>query len=351
MTAVEPSSSNWRVALNERRVLLTVQVPEAYLGEIEQALGSSTELVYRPAHPGWEAQSLRDLLVDIDAVLAGGDTYTAWSMERASSLRVIARIGVGFDRIDLDAATDRGIFVTTTPGANAAAVADLTLGFIVALLRDMPARAAALRAGRWDPQVGSELAGKRLGLIGFGAIGMLVARRALAFDMIIDAYDPFVPPETIGSCGVTATTVESVLAGSDIVSLHLPSRPETNNFMNADRLAAMRPRSYLVNTARGDLVDEAATLVALQSGHLAGAALDVSASEPPSGLTEMLISDERVIATPHIAGSTEESNRRSFALAIESVKASLDGQVPMRALNHAAVVASRGPTSRLPRAR
>jgi D-3-phosphoglycerate dehydrogenase len=326
------------------RVLLSARVPDSYLQEIEDGLGPMVELVYRPAHPGWGPDELREHLVGIDAVLAGGDIYNAWSLQLATRLRVIARIGVGFDRIDIDAATDRGIFVTTTPGANAAAVADLTVGLIIALLRDIPARAAALRAGRWEPTVGSELGGCQLGLVGFGAIGAQVAQRALAFGMVVRAYDPIVSEASMTEAGVSSATLESVIDTSDIVSLHLPVRPETRGFMNADRLATMRLGSYLVNSARGELIDEGALLGALETGHIAGAALDVFDTEPPTGTTASLAQHERVIATPHIAGNTLESNRRSFGLAIESVLTSLAGHVPMRALNEAAI-ANRGRTS------
>jgi D-3-phosphoglycerate dehydrogenase / 2-oxoglutarate reductase len=331
------------MSVNSRYVvLLTAEVSNQLLTDVSRLVASDFKLVYRPTEPGWAGARLRDLLASADAVIAGGDVFDDASLDAAPNLRIIARLGAGFDRVDVDAASRRGVFVTTTPGANAAAVADFTMGLIISLLRHLPSRAAALREGRWASATGVELAGERLGLLGFGAIGREVARRALAFDMRVAAYDPMVASDMIASSGVEPLPVDDVLASANVVSLHMPLRGDTQGFMNSARLASMSRGSFIVNTARGGLLDEAALLAELDADHIAGAALDVFATEPPSGITMSLVRHPRVIATPHIAGTTAQSERRMLAMAIESVAAALNGEIPKLAINAAVVGAVSG---------
>ena len=220
--------------------------------------------------------------------------------------------------MDLEAAAARGIVVTNTPGANAASVAELTVAFLLLLARPVMPAAAATRAGEWPRTSGLSLAGKTVGLVGLGAIGREVARRLAGFNCRVLSYD--VAPDTAFARehGVTIVTLEQLLAQSDFVSLHAPLLPSTRNMVDAAFLAAMKPGARLINTARGELVDEAALLDALQSGHLAGAALDAFAQEPPGG-DNPLLALLQVVATPHMGAHTDGSTTTMGALALPIV--------------------------------
>lgn len=228
-------------------------------------------------------------------------------IDAAKNLRVIARAGTGVDNVDVDAATERGIVVMNAPGANSISVAELTLGLMLALSRGIPIADAAMKKGTWDKKrlTGAELRGKTLGIIGLGRIGQEVAARARAFGMTIAAHDPFISASVADTLGIQLLPLDDVCATADYLTLHIPVTADTRHLINGERLARCKAGVRIVNTARGELVDEAALAEAIESGAVAGAALDVFEKEPPADWR--LASLPRVVATPHIAASTMEA--------------------------------------------
>jgi D-3-phosphoglycerate dehydrogenase len=244
---------------------------------------------------------------------------------------------VGVDNIDMDAATRRGVLVVNTPGGNAASVAEHALALMLSLARSIPQLNAALHAGRWEKSgaAGAELRGKTLGLVGLGRVGAEVARRARALEMRVLAYDPYITPERAAEWGVELLPLPEMLAKADYVSLHTALSPATDKMMNASLLGQMKRGARLVNTARGELVDEAALAEALRSGHLAGAALDVFAVEPPRD--SPLLAMANVIATPHVAGSTAEAQEEVGVQIAQQVRDYLSDGILRNAVNLPAV--------------
>ncbi|HEX7085545.1 MAG TPA: phosphoglycerate dehydrogenase [Vicinamibacterales bacterium] len=260
------------------------------------------------ATPGRPQPELLAALADADALIVRSATkVTRAVIEAAPRLRVIARAGTGVDNVDLEAASARGIVVMNAPGANSISVAELAIGQMLALARHLPAADAAMKSQKWEKKkfAGMELRGKTLGLIGLGRIGQEVAARARAFEMSIVAHDPFISAELAEKVGARLASLDEVCAEADFLSLHLPVTPQTRHLLNAERLARCRKGIRIINTARGELIDEAALAEALKSGHVAGAALDVFQQEPPSDWT--LAQLPSVIASPHIAASTAEA--------------------------------------------
>jgi D-3-phosphoglycerate dehydrogenase len=250
-------------------------------------------------------------------------------LDAAPTLRVIARAGVGIDNVDLDAAARRGIVVMNTPDATTISVAELTIAGLLALARRTPAADRSMKAGRWDKVkfAGAELAGTTLGIVGFGRIGRRVGRLALAFDITVVACDP-APGERVA--GVTMVSLDELCAVADFITLHAPASPATHHLFDAARWARCKRGVRIVNTARGELIDEAALLAALTSGHVAGAALDVFDPEPPSD--RALVTHEAVIATPHIGASTVEAQRRAGVETARAVRDFLLSGVARNAL-------------------
>ena len=281
---------------------------------------------------------LSEIIDRYDAIVVRSATkVTADLIERADRLRVIGRAGVGVDNVDVEAATRRGILVANAPESTVVSAAEHTVGLLVALARNIPQAHAALKQGRWERKAygGVELAGKTLGVLGFGRIGQQVARRALGLGMRVVAYDPFVAPDRFRELGVERVeTPEDVYAEADFVTLHLPLTPETRGSLDGAAFAAMRDGVRLVNAARGDLVDEAALLDALRSGKVAGAALDVFSAEPYTG---PLLELDTVVATPHLAASTDEAQDRAGVIVAEQVAAALEGKMVSNAVNIPAV--------------
>jgi D-3-phosphoglycerate dehydrogenase len=245
-----------------------------------------------------------DALIVRSAVLVNADM-----LQHAAKLRVIGRAGVGVDNIDLEAATKAGIAVMNTPGANAVAVAEHTLALMLAMARHIPRADSTTHAGKWEKKSlqGTELRGKTLGIIGLGRIGLEVARRARAFDMKLIAHDPFVAAPVARELGIQLAELDQVYAVADYITLHVGLTPQTAGMINAASLQKMKKGVRIVNCARGELVDEAALAEALKSKHVAGLALDVFSEEPPKNSSLLLLALEGVIATPHIAGSTNEA--------------------------------------------
>ena len=270
---------------------------------------------------------LAALLPGVDGTIAGLDAIDAAALAAADSLRVVARYGVGVDNVDLAAAAARGIVVTNTPGANARSVAELAVALLLLLARPVVRAAAETRAGGWPRLPGLSLAGKTVGLVGFGAIGRQTARLLGPFDCRLLAYDPLLNEATAGALGVRAVPLDKLLAASDFVSLHAPVLPATRGMVNAAFLAQMKPGASLINTARGELVDEAALLAALTGGHLRGAALDAFTAEPP-GNDNPLLALPNVIATPHMGAHTDGATTAMGRMALADCLAVLRGEEP-----------------------
>lgn len=264
---------------------------------------------------------------EAEVIVCGTDLITDRVMEAAPRLRGIIKHGVGVDNIDLEAARRRGIPVTIALGGPTEAVADLTIGLLLALVRRIAEGDRLLRSGRWARLVGVELRGKTLGIVGLGQIGKAVCRRARGLGMRVVAYDPVEDPAFASAWGVRYLPLEELLETADVVSLHLPATLQTRNLMNAERIARMRRGAYLVNTSRGDLVDEDALYEALRSGHLAGAASDVFRREPPGA--HPLLTLENFVATPHIGGQTREALRRMDEITARNVLRILRGEPPL----------------------
>ena len=264
-------------------------------------------------------EALRAKLAEgVDGLIVRSRTkVTRELLERADPrLRVIGRAGIGVDNIDVDEATKRGILVMNTPGGSNVTTAEHAIAMMMALARNIPQAAAAVRAGQWPRErwMGAEVCNKVLGIVGLGNIGSIVAERALGLRMKVIAFDPFVTPEAAARLRVELVTLDDLCARSDIVTLHTPLIPETRGLIGRERIARMKRGVRIVNCARGGLVDEAALLAAIRDGHVAGAALDVLGEEPPPA-GHPLLQLEQVICTPHLGASTDEA-QRNVALAI-----------------------------------
>ena len=266
--------------------------------------------------PGWTvdartqrpADELARDLAEADALIVrSATTVDAQVIANASKLRVIARAGTGIDNVDVPAATDRGIVVMNSPGANSVSVAEHALALMLALARAVPAADAAMKRGVWDKKrlTGAELRGKTLGVIGLGRIGQAVAARARAFGMDVIAHDPFISEQIAASLNIELLSVDDVCARADYLTLHVPATGETRHLLDARRLALCKKGIRIVNTARGELIDEAALADAIERGHVGGAGLDVFEQEPPAN--GRLTTLPQVVATPHIAASTIEA--------------------------------------------
>jgi D-3-phosphoglycerate dehydrogenase len=276
---------------------------------------SPATLAVFAAEPGWEVLTHDKLPDGLPAALADADALVVRSavqvddalMEKAPKLRVIGRAGVGVDNIDAEAATRRGIVVMNTPGANAVAVAELTIALMLALARKLHTANSTMHAGKWEKKSlqGAELRGKTLGILGLGRIGLEVARRARGFGLEIVGSDPFVSAAVARENGIVLLPLEELFAKADYLTLHVGLTPQTQGVVNAKTLATMKKGVRIINCARGELVDDAALVEAIKSGQVAGAALDVFVEEPLKNSPYFEL--ENVILTPHIAGSTAEA--------------------------------------------
>jgi D-3-phosphoglycerate dehydrogenase len=287
----------------------------------------------------WSEEQLADRIGGYDGIVIRSATkLTAELIARATRLQAIGRAGVGVDNVDVEAATKRGIVVANAPESNVVTAAEHTMALLLALARNVPQAYASLMEGKWDRSKysGVELYEKTLGVVGFGRIGQLVAQRARGFNMRVLAFDPFVSAERYRELGVEkAEGVEDVYAQADFITIHLPKTPETEGFIDAAAFAAMRDGVRLLNVARGGLIDEDALKAALDSGKVAGVALDVFKSEP---MTEHpLFGYANVIATPHLGASTAEATDRAGYQSAEQVVAALTGGVVSTAVNIPAV--------------
>jgi D-3-phosphoglycerate dehydrogenase len=280
-----------------------------------------------------ESSPLEEIIGGYDAiVIRSASKLTADLIARGTRLKVIGRAGVGVDNVDVDAATRQGIVVANAPESNVVSAAEHAVGLLLALARNIPQAHAALVDGRWERSKwgGVEVADKVLGVLGFGRIGRLVARRALGLQMKVVAYDPFVAPERFRELGAEVASFDEVLERADFLTLHLPLNDETRGAIDAAAIARMKDGARLVNAARGDLVDVDALVAALESGKLAGAAVDVFPKEPYDG---PLLAAPNVVVTPHLAASTEEAQDRAGVIVAEQVAAALEGGLVTNAVN------------------
>lgn len=294
---------------------------------LERMRAAGCELIANPWGRSPSEAELLERIGDIDALVSGTEPVTARVLAAAPRLKVIAKHGVGYENIDLDAARARGIPVALAGGAITDSVADMALALLLALARQVPAGDRAVRAGGWPRTIGTELRGKTLGVVGLGQIGKAVCRRAVGFGLRLAAYDKFPDTRFAASWGVRLLPLDALLAEADIVSLHAPASPETHHLINRESLARMKPGALLVNTARGDLVDEDALAEALANGQLGGAAADVFAAEPPRG--SPLLALDNFIATPHSAAQTADGLRAMGEITAENALRVLAGGTPL----------------------
>jgi D-3-phosphoglycerate dehydrogenase len=287
----------------------------------------------------WDEQELGERIGEYEGIVIRSATkMTAELIERAGRLHVIGRAGVGVDNVDVMAATKRGIVVANAPESNVVTAAEHTMALLLALARNIPQAYASLIAGKWERSKfsGVELYEKTLGIVGFGRIGQLVAQRARGFGMRVLAFDPFVSAERYRELGVEkADGPDDIYTQADFITIHLPKTPETEGFVDAEAFAKMRPSARILNVARGGLIDEAALKDALDAGTIAGAAIDVFASEP---MTEHpLFGYPNVVVTPHLGASTAEATDRAGYQSAEQVVAALTGGVVSTAVNIPAI--------------
>jgi len=276
----------------------------------------------RPMTP----EELMERLADCDGCIAGLDYFTADVIGAAPNLKIIARYGAGIDRVDLDAAAEAGVTVTNTPVANSDSVADLAIGLMLAVARKIPTADRSVRAGQWENMYGVSLFEKTVGLVGYGRIGSRVAARAKGFSCRVIVHDPFIDAAAAEKDGVELAALEDVLSQSDFISLHLPANDETRGSFNAERFAQMKPTAILVNTARGEVVDQEALLEALEEGQIGGAGLDAHSQEPPD--PKPYEAFDNVVLTPHMGAYTREALVNMAMGSVENLCAFFEGRQP-----------------------
>lgn len=311
----------------KRKVLFTVyylgERAAPYITRLEQA---GFEVICNPFGRMYTEAELMDALPGVFATIASSEPYTERVFRRAADLRIVARYGVGYDRVDVAAASRHGVVIAMAFGANHEAVADWTLGLMGALVQKVIPHHQRVKGGGWGVETHPGLWRSTVGIVGLGRIGKAVARRCRGFEMRVLACEPQPDDTFVRSQGVTLVSLETLLSEADIVTLHAPHTPETENMMNRERLAAMKPTAFLINTARGALVDEEALLEALTTGRIAGAALDVFKKEPPTG--SPLLHLDNVVLSPHAAGTNQTSEAAMATRCIDSILAVARGENP-----------------------
>lgn len=289
------------------------------------------ELLFHPLHQQRAPGEMAHLLHDVDAVIASSDHISAADLEQAHRLRVIARTGVGYDAIDVDAARQRGIIVTITPGANDQAVADYTLAMMLALSRRLIENHLSVQSGQWSRAVGTDLHSKTIGIIGLGRIGKQVVKRLYGFEPRMLGHDLVLDTDFMKRYNVMAVSLDQLFEEADLITLHIALSAETVHLVNRERLQKTKRGVFLVNTCRGAVVDEAALIDALRSGQVGGAALDVFEQEPLSN--NPLREFPNVILSPHVAGISQESSHLMAQMAIEEVVRVLRNEPTRYAVN------------------
>ncbi|MDE2509252.1 MAG: phosphoglycerate dehydrogenase [Planctomycetota bacterium] len=301
------------------RVLVTDKLAEEGLTLLKRAPGLELTVATK-----LDFEGLRAALRETDAiVIRSGTQLTAAALDDQPRLKAIVRAGVGVDNIDVPTATRQGIVVMNTPGGNTVSTAEHTMALMLALSRNVAPACAGMKAGRWDrgQYTGAQLAGKTLGIVGLGRVGLAVAQRALGFDMTVLGFDPFLSADRAAELGVESVArLDDLWGRCDYVTLHTPLTPETRNVVDATALAKMKKGARVINCARGGLIDEPALAAALDSGHIAGAAIDVFEPEPPPA-DHVLVHHPKVLVTPHLGASTEEAQ---ISVAIEAAGLLID---------------------------
>ncbi|WP_138413244.1 phosphoglycerate dehydrogenase [Sinomonas gamaensis] len=295
------------------------------------ALGPDFEIRHAD---GADRSQLLPAIADVDAILVRSATKVdAEAIAAAKKLKVIARAGVGLDNVDIKAATQAGVMVVNAPTSNIVSAAELTCGHILSLARNIPAANGSLKGGEWKRSkfAGIELLDKTLGVIGLGRIGALVAARMQAFEMNVVAFDPYVTSARAAQLGVKLVTLDELLAQSDFITIHMPKTPETVGMLGADAFEKMKKTAYVVNVARGGLVDEDALTKALEAGQIAGAGIDVFEKEPSTNLP--FFEYPNVVVTPHLGASTDEAQEKAGISVAKSVRLALAGELVPDAVN------------------
>ncbi len=285
----------------------------------------ATEIIINPTGKPLKEEELIPLLEGVDGWIAGLDFISEKVIRQAPpSLKAISRYGVGVERVDLTAATNQGILVANTPGVNAEAVADLTFGLMLAVARRIPFLNGQVKSGGWPRFSGVELYGKTIGILGLGAIGKGVAKRASGFSMKVLAYDPWMDLEYANSNGIIPMDLDDLLALSDVLSFHLPLNDQTKNILNSDRISKLRQGIIIINTARGGLMDEEALLEYLENGKIGGLGLDAFLVEPPIG--NPILQFDNVVATPHSGAHTIEATLNMAMMSVTNLESMLLGK-------------------------
>ncbi len=296
-----------------------------------EALGPDFEIRHCD---GADRAALLPAIADVDAILVRSATKVdAEAIAAAKNLQVIARAGVGLDNVDVKAATQAGVMVVNAPTSNIVSAAELAVALLLACARNIAPASAALKAGQWkrSKYTGVELTDKTVGVVGLGRIGLLVAQRLSAFGVKLVAYDPYVQPARAAQLGIRMLSLDELLAESDFITVHLPKTPETVGLLGEEALRKVKPTVRIVNAARGGIVDEHALYVALKEGRVAGAGLDVFASEPCTD--SPLFEFESVVATPHLGASTDEAQEKAGIAVARSVRLALAGELVPDAVN------------------
>lgn len=285
--------------------------------------GFFQEVIYNPYGRTLKKDELLELWNGADGIIAGIELYTENTLKQAPrNLKIISRFGTGYESIDIRAAGELGIAVANTPGVNATAVADLTLGLMIAVARKIPQLDKKARQGEWERFIGIGLSNKTLGIIGLGSIGREVAIRAKGFSMNIMAFDPYIDEKYVQHQNIKVSSLEQIFKEADFITLHLPVTKETGKMINRETISKMKRNAILINAARGKLVDEEALYEALVNREIAGAGLDVFEQEPPKNTS--LFKLDNVVVTPHIGGHTQEASELMAKTAIENVVSYLE---------------------------
>jgi D-3-phosphoglycerate dehydrogenase len=314
------------------KVLITARSVAASVEGKEILASAGHEIKLCVGAGAWPEKEMLENIRDMDAAIIGLDAMTAKVIAAgAGSLKVIARNGAGYNNVDVQAAIDRGIIVTLAPGANTISVCELVFGLMISLARRIPAQDAGVHQGGWSRIMGCELFGKVLGVIGTGHIGSEVIKRAHAFGMKVLAFDIMPRSDLTRRYAVQYVTCEEIFRSADFVTLHVPSAPGTGSMINAGCLDVMKKTAFLINTARGELVDEAALYAALKSGVIAGYGADTLLQEPPVA-SHPLLSLPNVIITPHCGAYTSEAVIRCSVIAAQEVVRVLAGEPPLHAV-------------------
>lgn len=284
----------------------------------------SSDIIYNPYGRPLTEEELIPLLKDCDGYLAGLDYVTDKVIAECDHLKIISRYGAGYDRVDLKAATEKGIPVTNTPGVNAEAVAELAMGLILNLARRIAFLDQKTKTGDWVRSTGTELGNKTIGILGLGAIGKNLAKYARGFSMNVIAYDPYINEEYAKANNIKVATFDEVIEASDVISLHLPLNNETKHIINGACIDHMKPGVLIVNTSRGGLIDEVAACEALKSGKIGGLGLDAFEVEPPGA--SPLFELDNVVSTPHTGAHTKEAIEKMADLAVDNLIDVLSGK-------------------------